>query len=273
METQPDVTVVIPAWDVDDVLGDCLASVQQQTMSPVVIVVDNASASPPAVPDGVDVIRLPKRVSVGAARNVGLAAVTTPYVLFLDADDVLLPSALESLCRRLQQNPSLVGVSGGIVAWNPESDRRVPARWPFRWAVRIHRRRKLFAVINCVRNLFPTVGPVALSTEAVRASGGFGDASWGEDWALGASLCFCGDVAMFDEPCELYRIDSRRRTLSDLKAEEGWRGAWNGRALIRQRLRKSRVVPWWARSLPRVLLPLHFVYALQDLVLGRQRVE
>lgn len=267
------ITVVVPAWDVDDVLPECLQSVQGQDLVPSILVVDNASGSPIQVPPGVAVLRLPKRVSVGAARNAGLAAVDTEYVLFLDADDLLLPGVLRRLHRRLEERPEVVGTCGGILAWDPTSGERAAARWPFRWAIRLHRHKRLFAVVNCVRDVFPTVGPVMMTTSAAKASGGFGDASWAEDWALGASLCFCGSVDMFSEPCELYRIDANRRTLSDIKADGGWPAARAGRALVRHRLRVSPVVPRWLRVLSWLLVPFHLFYSAQDLIVARQRLS
>ena len=50
-----------------------------------------------ACPRHVHTIHLPARVSVGAARNAAVEHTSTPYVLFLDADDRLLPGTLAFL--------------------------------------------------------------------------------------------------------------------------------------------------------------------------------
>jgi glycosyltransferase involved in cell wall biosynthesis len=98
MPTTPDaastasLTVVIPVWD-DYVrwLPDCISSIANQRPDPPldILVVDNASGTAlPALPAGVGRTRLPTRVSLGAARNHGLARINTPFVAFADADDL-----------------------------------------------------------------------------------------------------------------------------------------------------------------------------------------
>lgn len=89
--TSDDVTVVIPTRD-DDVshVRAALGAVAR------VVVVDDGSRSPITGPD---VVRRAVNGGPGAARNTGLATVTTPLVAFVDADcepasgwlDVLLP--------------------------------------------------------------------------------------------------------------------------------------------------------------------------------------
>jgi len=76
-----DVTVVVPALDTDvqpvlEALGPVAA----------VVVVDDASAEPVNVPPGRTSLRHGVNRGPGAARNTGLAAVTTPLVAFVDAD-------------------------------------------------------------------------------------------------------------------------------------------------------------------------------------------
>jgi glycosyltransferase involved in cell wall biosynthesis len=44
--------------------------------------------------------------SAGASRNVGLAAVKTPYIAFLDDDDAWLPGNMEAQLAALEANPS-----------------------------------------------------------------------------------------------------------------------------------------------------------------------
>ncbi|WP_055694636.1 glycosyltransferase family 2 protein [Streptomyces prasinopilosus] len=106
---QPDVTVVIGAYEAMPYLVECLASVEAQTIGPErveVIAVDDGStdgtgeyleefakrASP-----RVTVIRQENSGGPSGPRNVGLDKARGRYVFFLDADDRLGPEALERM--------------------------------------------------------------------------------------------------------------------------------------------------------------------------------
>ena len=76
-------------------------------------------------------IRLPRRRTVGAARNAGLARVRTPFVLVADADDLVLDGALEHLAGPLRSDPGLVAVVGAVIedGSRPHPSPRAAARW------------------------------------------------------------------------------------------------------------------------------------------------
>lgn len=78
-----DVTVVVPAFG--SPIGDAAAlhGVHE------VIVVDDASPTPLTAAPGQRVIRRDVNGGPGAARNSGLAAVTTPFVAFVDSDTII----------------------------------------------------------------------------------------------------------------------------------------------------------------------------------------
>jgi glycosyltransferase involved in cell wall biosynthesis len=98
MNDEAGVTVVVPVWGrYIAFIRECIASALDQTgvQAPKVVVVDNASDVPlPSLPPEVEVVRSPRRLSVGAARNLGLGRVETGKVIFCDADDRLLPGIL-----------------------------------------------------------------------------------------------------------------------------------------------------------------------------------
>ena len=92
--------IVIPCKNYENYLPECLASIAAQGVEARVVVVDDYSANPFAVraaAGDADVLHLAKPSGVGIARNVGAAYVNTDLLLFLDADDTLLPGALENL--------------------------------------------------------------------------------------------------------------------------------------------------------------------------------
>jgi hypothetical protein len=205
----PDVSVVIPVWDdYARRLPSALASLGDQGMALAIIVVDNASTT--AVPDAAlaTTLRLERRVSVGAARNAGLAAVDTPFVCFLDADDELLPGALARMRARLAARPSCVVTVGGCVAWVEDTGETVHWGWPRPLAYRLCPHRRLFATLAAVRNAYPTTG-VLMRTAAMRAAGGFADADHEEDWLPAVMLAARGHVDLDERPARRYRVSGR----------------------------------------------------------------
>jgi glycosyltransferase involved in cell wall biosynthesis len=106
---QPDVTVVIGAYEAMPYLVECLASVEAQTIDPErieVIAVDDGSTDGTGeyleefaarAPMPVTVLRQENSGGPSGPRNVGLGKATGRYVFFLDADDRLGPEALERM--------------------------------------------------------------------------------------------------------------------------------------------------------------------------------
>ena len=192
-----EITVVIPIWDrYVPLLETQVRSVREmQKVATHVVVVDNASTVPlPPLPPEVQVVRLPRRVTTGAARNAGLTVVHSPYVTFLDADDTLAPGALDLLLADATQCPGLVAAVGSMEAYHPFAGVRTALPFPTEWAQRAQWAPLALGTLSIVRNCFPTVGPAVLATDAVRDAGGFADASYCEDWSLATALAFRGPV-------------------------------------------------------------------------------
>lgn len=117
--TRAQVSVVIPTHNRVGLLPATVASVLQERSVPIeVVVVDDDSV------DGTEdwltaqddprlryqVLR-PGRLGSGA-RNAGFAEVTTPFVLFLDDDDLLEPGAIPALLRALERHPGAARAIG-----------------------------------------------------------------------------------------------------------------------------------------------------------------
>jgi anaerobic magnesium-protoporphyrin IX monomethyl ester cyclase len=89
---RPLATVVIPNYNGEAVLRDCLTAVTQQTYRPVqVVVVDDASTDQSALIadqlfDGVELIRRPTNGGFAAAVNTGLRAARGKYIALLNND-------------------------------------------------------------------------------------------------------------------------------------------------------------------------------------------
>jgi glycosyltransferase involved in cell wall biosynthesis len=105
----PAACVVIPCYNQGHFLGEAIASALRQTLPPLdVVVVDDGSIDATAEiagrHPGVRCVRQPNR-GLPAARNAGLGVARGEYVVFLDADDRLLPGALQAGAAALAARP------------------------------------------------------------------------------------------------------------------------------------------------------------------------
>ncbi|MHB1802503.1 MAG: glycosyltransferase family 2 protein [Actinomycetes bacterium] len=106
MVTGVSVAVVIPAYNAQETIRECIQSVRTQTFigDVEILVVDDGSTD-----DTGDVARelgcnVVRQANAGpaAARNRGVLMVGAPLVAFLDSDDVLLPGAIASRLSLLE---------------------------------------------------------------------------------------------------------------------------------------------------------------------------
>ena len=118
MNSGVDLSIIIVAWNVRDLVLDCLASIREARpeISCEVILVDNGSGdgTVPAVsrqfPE-VQIIALPENVGFGAGNNQGLLKMNGRYAVLLNSDTIVLPGGLERCVRYLDDHPG-VGVVG-----------------------------------------------------------------------------------------------------------------------------------------------------------------
>lgn len=108
--SKPKISIIIPLYNKVDSIYRTITSVLKQTYSNLdIIVVDDGST------DGSDeVIKnisdqrirylLKNNGGVSSARNFGVINATGEYIIFLDADDVFLPDAVEILFRSIIEN-------------------------------------------------------------------------------------------------------------------------------------------------------------------------
>lgn len=149
----PKVSIIIPVYEVENYLEECLDSVFSQDFQDFEVIAIN-DASPDRSRDilrrykrnepRLKVIHRKKNGGLGAARNNGLDAATGEYVLFLDSDDALFPAALAPLVERAETTQAEVvlfwwtreyeggrviqGTGGEILAEAP--DRFTAAEYP-----------------------------------------------------------------------------------------------------------------------------------------------
>lgn len=103
------ISIVVPVFDVEPYLGECVESLLRQGLKDYEIILvndgstDNSGALCDAYAERSDVIRVIHKENGGSsdARNAGLRVVTGDYVVFVDSDDYLADGALAHIAEQI----------------------------------------------------------------------------------------------------------------------------------------------------------------------------
>jgi glycosyltransferase involved in cell wall biosynthesis len=126
-EAVPLVSIVTPFFDTGDLFHETARSVLAQSLqSWEWLIVNDGSSAANALAileqyrhedERIRVVDLPRNVGPSAARNVGCRAARAPYLLMLDSDDLLEPTAAEKWWWFLQSYPEFGFVKGFSVGF------------------------------------------------------------------------------------------------------------------------------------------------------------
>ena len=215
----PLVTVVITHFERPGHLLEAVESVVRQDYPNLeILIVDDGSARPSTLEQiaamgryfdrvGARLIRQENRY-LGAARNRGLAEARGEFVLFLDDDDLALPTLVSTLARA--QRASGADVMVPLNLYLPLSQRAECAHAPTSW-----RRPVSYLPLGGPRSLAPIMnlfGPCTclMRRSTVEAVGGYSElvGVGFEDLELYLALSASGaDIRVVPEPLYLYEVD------------------------------------------------------------------
>lgn len=120
VSSSPMVSVVIPVFNAERYIGECVKSLQAQTMRDFeILAVDNGStdASVAILRDMAEgdsrITVLSSEGNAGVARNVGMEVARGKYLLFLDADDFFAPELLQDTVAAAEEKQAQLVLFGG----------------------------------------------------------------------------------------------------------------------------------------------------------------
>lgn len=111
-ESQPLLSVIVPVYNVQSYLMECVESIEAQTIADrqIILVDDGSTDNSGSVCDelaakysDIQVIHK-KNGGLGSARNAGLDVAKGVYVGFVDSDDYIAPDMYEVLCQTMQEH-------------------------------------------------------------------------------------------------------------------------------------------------------------------------
>ena len=112
----PKVSVIIPVYNVEEYLRECLDSVVNQTLKDIEIICINDGSTDSSLEilkeyaqkDNRFVILEQENQGAGAARNKGLEVAQGEYLYFLDSDDYIIKECLEELYIKITETNSSI---------------------------------------------------------------------------------------------------------------------------------------------------------------------
>ena len=139
-EIEPLISVIIPSYNVENYISDCLASLEMQTMYNhiEVILIDDGSSD-----NTIKVLKkyvernknfylyIQKNKGAGIARNLGLSKAKGEFVTFLDSDDKLITTACELLYKKAISEDSDIVI--GQTAWARNENELEPVQYMSSW--------------------------------------------------------------------------------------------------------------------------------------------
>lgn len=256
------VTVVIPTYNRPEFVREAIASVQRQTVQDVeIIVVDDFSTEPVAAAlaaspatRAITVIRHSENRGPGEGRRTGVAAAKSPFIAFLDDDDVTEPQWLETALGVLANDASIgMFCCDGLLV--DQHGRPAPTHDTFNGAqARIHGYR-LATGARSLADVFlcPTIGIGFVVRQEVFARVNYPAGRWLEDYRFQLEVAGSGFTVHYEhQALAHYRMHATNASapspamcaemldcLEDVRrrfpslGEIGWRG--------RQRLAQARM--------------------------------
>jgi glycosyltransferase involved in cell wall biosynthesis len=111
----PQISIIIPVFNVENYLADCLHSVCSQTFSDLeIICIEDGSTDGSyqklkqlaSADSRITVFRHGENKGLAAARNTGIRHASSPWILFVDSDDVVAPKMCEEVLLAARKHGS-----------------------------------------------------------------------------------------------------------------------------------------------------------------------
>lgn len=124
------VSIIVPAYNVENYIEECLNSLVKQTLYEIEIIVVNDGSTDEtgkiisfyaSMDDRIVVINQ-SNSGLSVARNQGLLTAQGEYVLFVDSDDYLENNCVETLYRKTSQKTDIVLYGANIFTDLPDND-------------------------------------------------------------------------------------------------------------------------------------------------------
>lgn len=202
----PKVTVIIPAFNAEAYIGETLASVREQTLRDIEVLLIDDGSSDGTLREaerfvGTMDLKIIEQANAGpaAARNVGIKRAASAYCAFIDCDDLMLPERLAAQAAALDADPDLGLAFTDLMTFNESGI--------------VHRTRRAFSdpcggmvLERLLMDNFITTSTVMAPRQRLIEAGLFDESSrLSEDFDLWLRIARRWPIAYVDQPLVKYR--------------------------------------------------------------------
>lgn len=123
MTTSSKFSIIVPVYNVEEYLEQCLNSILHQTYQnfEIILIDDGSTDNSPGIceifksqfEDKIMMIHQANK-GLSGARNTGLNHATGDYILFIDSDDYIKPTMLEEIESKTKLNPDMIAFQHAV---------------------------------------------------------------------------------------------------------------------------------------------------------------
>ena len=134
------VSVIIPVYNVEDYLSQCLNSVINQTLKEIEIICINDCSTDNSLnilrefalkDTRIKIIDLKQNKGVSTARNVGLDLAKGEYIYLIDSDDWLDDNYLETMVKKIEEVNSNILINANFVNEYTDKQKKLYSKFDF----------------------------------------------------------------------------------------------------------------------------------------------
>lgn len=213
MTSASDVTIIIPAFNSQATIGRAIASCLDLESSSLIVVDDGSTDRTGEVARalGAQVI-YQENAGAWAARNYGLRNARTDFIVFLDADDELLPAGVLKSLVLLRDDSSASVSAGRVLGVMPSGSQRLLPR--------TYDHVDSFALVSRGFGPWPPAASVIRRSSLMKAEALSVPAlglRYAEDYEMFIRLSQTGGVLIHEEPSTRYRLFAGKSSKAPLQ--------------------------------------------------------
>ena len=137
------ISIVIPAYNVENYLDKCLESVVKQTYLNIEIIIVNDGSTDNTLNKCIKWSEIDKRIKyitqknagLSAARNTGIRHANGEYIMFIDSDDFVKNNMVEVLYKNLVNTKSDISICNRYYYY--ESNGNIKLRYPDKNTIKV----------------------------------------------------------------------------------------------------------------------------------------